>query len=639
MSVQTGLWMFKNAALDTRQLEHVAHCGQQYGPDRTSHRYFRSTGMIFQAFDMRKPSPLEVQPHQSAAGTIVMWDGRLDNRDELLDLLENKGEHLRDRSVEPFETDADVAIVHAFYDRFGVDSLAKIIGDWAISIWDGLTRRLILATDFCGLRRLYYSKSIETLLWCSDLRSLVCGANRGLELSDEYVIEYLEGVPLPERTPYRNIKAVPPGNWVEVQEDRITTHRYWSWDVSKPLRYRNDLDYEDHFRMVLRQSVARRLRSDYPVVAELSGGLDSSSLVCIAEEIMSTGQARTPALHTLSYYNDQEPTCDERPYFSIIEQQLGRKGTHINSAKYGTLNIPFTCFLATPIYPQGTIEVSQDIQGVMQQHGARTILSGIGGDEVLGGVPTGVPELADVLATWDLGEFLRSAVRWSKVSRSTRWQLIRWTLEEYFARPSARSRHAVKPQASLLTPDRAKAARLLFSCQDTMWVAHDALPSQRMFSEVWYEVVCMLASGLPPIFGCYERAYPYLDRDLLNFLINIPRTQIIRAGQRRSLMRRALRETVPHEVLWRKTKAVTRRQTLATFSSYIPQVNDAEGTRKQVPDHAEYIERRKFVAALSKAGAGLEDYSLPLQRAIGLEVWLRAASEVWRSPRTSSEGQ
>ena len=87
----------------------------------------------------------------------------------------------------------------------------------------------------------------------------------------------------------------------------------------------SDAEYEEHFRSVFAQSVRRRLRSDSPILAELSGGMDSSSIVCMADEIISRGQLATPRLDTLSYYDDSEPNWNERPYFSQVEEKRGRR--------------------------------------------------------------------------------------------------------------------------------------------------------------------------------------------------------------------------------------------------------------------------------------------------------------------------
>src|SRR6202044_2689500 len=102
-----------------------------------------------------------------------------------------------------------------------------------------------------------------------------------------------------------------------------TVTKYWDFDPAKKIRYRTDVEYEEHFRALFTESVRRRLRSDAPVLAELSGGMDSSSFECVADTIIAAGAADTPRIDTLSYYNDSEPHWDERSYFTKVEEKRG----------------------------------------------------------------------------------------------------------------------------------------------------------------------------------------------------------------------------------------------------------------------------------------------------------------------------
>ena len=91
--------------------------------------------------------------------------------------------------------------------------------------------------------------------------------------------------------------------------------RHWDFDPAARIRYRTDSEYEEHFRVVFAESVRRRLRSDAPILAELSGGIDSSSIVCMADTIIARDADAFPRLDTLSYYNESEPHWNERPLF------------------------------------------------------------------------------------------------------------------------------------------------------------------------------------------------------------------------------------------------------------------------------------------------------------------------------------
>ena len=136
---------------------------------------------------------------------------------------------------------------------------------------------------------------------------------------------------------------------------------------------------------VFGEAVRRRLRSDSPILAELSGGMDSSSIVCMADTIIARGAAETPRLDTISYYDDSEPNWNERPYFTKVEEKRGRTGTHIDMGKQALLKFELDNdhFAATPGSGAGRpSECSRQIAACITLQGNRVVLSGIGGDEV-----------------------------------------------------------------------------------------------------------------------------------------------------------------------------------------------------------------------------------------------------------------
>ncbi len=281
MNVNCGLWSFDGNPSDFERLESVASYASERGYDSRRRRELGKVRMICHSSNSLIGDSSDGQPHSSAVGTTMMWDGRLDNRTALEARLRESPES----SMHTGSASFDLAVLHAFCDQEGPDGLASIVGDWTLSIWDEQRRRLVLGCDFSGTRHLYYRKLPQGILWCNDLRGLVMGSGCTFELSDSYVGHYLEGMPDANETPYSGVHVVPPGCFVSITEDAISITRYWNWNPTTPIRYKSDGDYEHHLYSELQQAVARRIRSDCPVVAELSGGVDSSSIVCLADRI------------------------------------------------------------------------------------------------------------------------------------------------------------------------------------------------------------------------------------------------------------------------------------------------------------------------------------------------------------------
>src|SRR5260370_27468905 len=295
MSVQAGVFNFDGRPVDQEILEKLSSASQQHGPDGRNTFLDGQVGMVYGAFHTTLESRLERQPLSSVRGIVITWDGRLDNRDELIPQV----------SYELANNRTDVAIVMAAHEKWGTDCFGKLIGDWALSIWNPHDQDLVLARDYVGVRHLYYYPEHHRVTWCTNLAALVLLSGRQFTLNDEYIAGFLALWPEAHLTPYREIQAVPPGKFVRIHNGQTSIHSYWSFDTKRQTRYKTDAEYEDHFYHVFRQAVRRRLRSDSPILAELSGVLDSSSIVCMADDIINKGEAEVPRIDTTSRYDPQ----------------------------------------------------------------------------------------------------------------------------------------------------------------------------------------------------------------------------------------------------------------------------------------------------------------------------------------------
>src|SRR5262249_51814481 len=233
------------------------------------------------------------------------FDGRLDNRGELRFLLRDF--LYRDTS--------DAALALAAYERWGVDGLARLIGDWSLVIRDRFTATTILASDFAGVRPLYYPVQAERVIWSSRLQSLV--DETGIdELDDDYIRAFLLHGASPNRTPYKDIYSVPPGHAVCVSPEKTNIRRFWSLPVNAKIHYRDEREYEEQLRALFREAVVVRLQSESPVLSELSGGLDSSSVVCMANQLIRAGDVPAPSVTGLSYL---WPNSLDEPFIGEVE--------------------------------------------------------------------------------------------------------------------------------------------------------------------------------------------------------------------------------------------------------------------------------------------------------------------------------
>ena len=287
-------------------------------PTATNRTRRATVKILYRAFHTTKESHREKQPCISPSGAVITWDGRLDNRAELISELSDS---LTNGST-------DVAIVAMAFEKWGANCFAKLIGDWALSMWNPGNRSLMLAKDPMGTRHLYYCFDDNQVTWSTILDPLVLFAGKTFEICEEYIAGWFAiRFPAAHRTPYVGIDSVPPSSSVLLRPGKHVVSKYWDFDPGKRIRYRTDAEYEEHFRTALAIAVQRRLRSDRPVLAELSGGMDSSSIVCMADTVIARGAAECARLDTLTWFDESKPYWGELPFSPKSKRSVAAPAT------------------------------------------------------------------------------------------------------------------------------------------------------------------------------------------------------------------------------------------------------------------------------------------------------------------------
>lgn len=619
MSGVAGIFKFDPRDRVTREeLMELAGGIDRLGPDGGAEHLDCNLGMAYRAFHTTPDSHREVQP-LVRRGFVLVWDGRLDNREEICSRIA-QGESCT-------ATDAD--LVFAAYQKWGTGCFSELIGDWALALWDQAKQQLILARDYIGVRRLFYRIDEDGVAWCTMIESLALTSPKKLHLDLNYLAGCFYPRPPVETTPYREIRAVLPASFrMFAHGGKQTSERYWSLNPHSRIRYSTDAEYETHFREIFRQSVNRRLRADRTVLAELSGGVDSSSIVCMADEIRKDDPG--PGIETLSYFDADEPSGDERPFFSLVERKRGRAGYHISipqfaskTSDYTLAPLPKRYFSASPGNFAKSVHWDCMINEIATRTGARVILSGLGGDEVLGGVQYEAPELAEHLLSGRLVSLFQSTFRWSLARKKTVYRLLFEACELALASKHPEFLNASPVQTLEWTPlTRPRHHKALSTFSE--W--HKLSPSALSMEMIRYGLAQQLTCTSPPLVGCLQKRYPYLDQQLFSFLASIPRVQILQSGQRRSLMRRALRGIVPDEVLFRKTKWFGARNpsvVLIDQAQAIEQLFKERWLSHPMIVDASCVRRR-----LGEVEHGTTPETTALLRALGIEQWLRSQSRM-----------
>jgi len=611
MSIIFGIRKPTDNDVCQQELESIASATERYALSGLALAIKRNTGMGCQPCYTHDRSRLGVEPALDSFGNLAALDGRLDNYQQLCDQLHLSGN----------ET-TDLRIILEAYRKWGGECFSCFVGDWSIALWAEKEETLYLARDHAGTRTLYYELASGTTFWSTYLESFTPAAS-SRPISEEYAAAYLGSQLLRERTPYKGIRPIRPGHYVAIKGQTLVERRHWHWFHNPTTTYRTDRDYEEHFLVLFRQSVDRRALSDGLALAQLSGGMDSSSIVCMADKIFRTRKTCPQLLDTISYYDDSEPNWNEEPYFSTVEAARGKTGIHLRIVTAERSFKP-QMLPSEPILPgmdAFALRRESSIEAAIGKGDYLCVLSGVGGDEVLGGVPTPYPELADHLMTGKLAHCLRRSVSWALVDRTPLHYMVtailRYASQLYF--PHAVDGNAVPPWIDIphwkrhIQFQQASQGRIATHFERPVTIANEVM---------WWSLMETLPHLFPAFRTRRDFHYPFLDKQLVEFLFSIPREQLLQPGRRRHLMRRALRGIVPDPILERRRKAYLVRSPLTALRN--GQAEIARLFDRPRIGQFEYVSIPRLKECMERVVSGRDLRWLhALSRTIAFELWLR----------------
>ena len=314
------------------------------------------------------------QPIANEDGSVwIVFNGEIFNHVELRRALEARGHR--------FVTRTDTEVILHLYEDLGPACLAHLNGQFAIAIWDVREQELFLARDRLGVRPLFYTQTNGALIFGSEIKALLAhpGVSATIDpIALDQIFSYWST--LAPRTIFENIVEVPPGHYLLACRDKVTVERYWRLSFGAEDQSRRDRrDYLDELRSLLVDATRIRLRADVPVVAYLSGGLDSSTIAAIVRNYTST------PLETFSVTFD-DPEFDEGDYQRRMADHLGTTHhvAHATHADIGTAFPEVVWHIETPVLRTSPVPLFL-LSKLVRDHHFKVALTGEGADEFLGG--------------------------------------------------------------------------------------------------------------------------------------------------------------------------------------------------------------------------------------------------------------
>lgn len=474
------------------------------------------------------------------AHVAVTADARIDNEIEL-------------RAVLGVEREASVAaLLGCAYLKWDMQLPLKLTGDFAILVWDAIRRRLLAFRDPFGVRPLFYrSEASNQIRLASQIEQLV-ERKRELTFDDTRIIDHLLGShTAPERTFFSEIREVPPGHVLIASASGVTSYRYWSPTIHLPDSSGTRGEYGREFRRLFIQAVERRLLSDRPVMIHVSGGLDSSSIACVGDVLFQEGRSIAPSiLGVAATYPGL--TCDESVYIDAVARKVS-----FPIVRWDDTKTDFADLVDPALDEPGIRSIfrggSDGDTTIARNHGGSVILGGLGGDQI--GIVEGF--VKDLIQNYRWGWALRELVSFPGATVSVRMKrtlrILKQFVPESLARKMGRGRQRIpnwiakrlRPLAEDCEPYQVPPIAGVSSLQEFTWRRVMAAETLRNVS-----MMNIHASAQQT-----EYRFPFLDKDLVLFVLSIPYEFWPRPGAYVRFHREALADLLPSEILGRFGKA------------------------------------------------------------------------------------
>lgn len=506
---------------------------------------------------------LERQPVSSPDEKVTLvLDGRLDNRSDLIHKLRLTGT----AAAAP-----DSALLMTALERWGDDAPLRLVGDFAFATWNAKEHSLHLVCDQMGGRVIYYHRGSRYLMFGTMVNAVRMLVGSPRDLDETALISLLldRGVGA-ERTIYKDIARVPPAGRVRFSGSNVRIDRYWKPDPHRQIRLRNDGDYIDAARELLDLSVATRLRSTKPIVAALSGGLDSGAVAATAARLLAPCSLATVTavpesgvrLHERwNKLNDEWPLAQAVARMHPNMEPHAACGSGIAPEEID----PSALFLFTGGTPRNFLNLAWfgPMKKWVRDVGAGVLLSGVAGNLTLSW--SGVRALSNYARAGQWWRVLRETRKLSLRTGQSPYGLLRNEAISPLLPVSwrAKLRRLQNGSPAIWNPDSPINPEFALEMQVPQQLENDRrlgiLDVQGSDFDLHVTQLEYFWQGRAAI-AC-QRAYmgyevrdPLGDLRLLEFCLSLPSDQYLRDGVRRRLARKTLEDRLPTEVVWSKQR-------------------------------------------------------------------------------------
>jgi asparagine synthase (glutamine-hydrolysing) len=495
------------------------------------------------------------QPLANEDGSIwIVFNGEIYNYKELRAFLVAKG-HV-------FKTQSDTEVIVHLYEEFGVGCVDKLRGMFGFAIWDSKKKSLFLARDRVGIKPLYYYLDDQFLSFASEMKAILVDPAVRREIDPSMIDRFLTYYYVPgSSTLLRNFFKLEPGHWLLVQNGKVHTQSYWDIDFQPTDSSQSTEELEQQVLDLLDESVQSHMISDVPVGFLLSGGVDSTAMLSLA----CKKTEKPISSFTIGF---EHPGCvDERPFAKMAAERFGSKyyDVTISAKEFASFLPEYVWYMEEPVCEPASVALYY-VSKLAKQH-VKVLISGEGGDEAFAGYHnymylTWLETIKKICGPFR-GAVAKGMETIGQMSDSRILKkyapLVSANLDEhYLSRTSSPFCYFNRTPSAIYTNQMSRRADKSRSAEVTRnFVARRSNdgPLEKMLyvdTKTWLPDDLLIKADRMTMANSIELRVPFLDHKVLEFAARLPGNQKIRGFQMKYLLKKAMANHVPGEILRRR---------------------------------------------------------------------------------------
>lgn len=544
MSAITGIFYRDGRNVDEKQIKKMNDRLSHRGPDGSAIWCEGSVALGHQMLHTTPESLHEKLPFEED-GLVITADARIDNRKELSVKLE----------IEDKEEVSDSYFILKAYQKWGEKCPEELLGDFAFAIWDKDKEKLFCARDHMGVKPFYYYLSDELFVFGTEIKVLRNFSDIPFKIN--YLITALYFIPntedLTNLTFYADIMSLPASQFLNIDQNNVDIKKYWELDPNLEIRMDSDENYVNKFLEIFTESVKCRLRSKFPLGFELSGGLDSSSIVGIARHLINKN------INTFSLISEDFPENDERIFIKEIDDDDSIQSYYLLVDNISPLNDfqKILWHLEQPFISPSTA-LFWNLYKLMEKENIRILFTGYDGDAVISRGQNYLKELAFKL---DFKRLIQEINATSKVQNIKKLDLffnkifipsVPTNIKMFFHNQIKSKGYFILKNDELCKILNLK--EILKNIDYSKINPNSAKELHyRFINQGVHQHTFEFMDKITAAFNIEPR-YPYFDKRLVEFSYAIPTEQKFKYGWDRLIQRRAMENLLPKQIQWRSNK-------------------------------------------------------------------------------------